>query len=76
MRLCLHHRAPVIHADSQECRRSSGSCANVSEPIYIPRYLATAILFARLDIARPGDSADCNGNSNSNDNVTLVQHSS
>lgn len=43
---------------------------------YIPRYLAMAILFRRIDIAGHADSTGCNGNSNSNDNVTFVRRSS
>jgi len=45
--------------------------AQTSASRYIPRYLATTILFTRFDIAGHSDNAGCNGNSNSNCNQQL-----
>jgi len=49
--------------------------AQTSANRYTPWYLAW-ILFKRIDIAGYVDSTGCNGNSNSNDNMTFVRRSS
>jgi len=58
-RLCQRDAGLVRTADYPEAAQTSASR-------YISRYLATTILFTRLDIAGHSDSVGCNSNSNSN----------